>query len=64
MWARLKDGDHAWGKPIVIIVDNTTKGPAEIFASIMEGSKRAVVIGTPTFGNGNIQKKFTLSNNE
>lgn len=58
-----KDGDHAWGKPIVIIVDNTTKGPAEIFASIMEGSKRAVVIGTPTFGNGNIQKKFTLSNN-
>ena len=58
-----KSGDIFSSKPIIIIVDNTTKGPAEIFASIMDGSKRAVVIGTPTFGNGNIQNKFTLSNN-
>ncbi len=58
-----KNGDIFKSKPIIIIVDNTTKGPAEIFASIMDGSKRAVVIGSPTFGNGNIQNKFTLPNN-
>lgn len=57
-----KSGDIFASKPVVIIVDNTTKGVAEIFASIMDGSKRAVVIGTPTFGNGNIQTKFTLPN--
>ena len=58
-----KRGDIFKSKPIVIIVDNSTKGPSEIFASIMDGSKRAVVIGTPTFGNGNLQDKFTLANN-
>ena len=58
-----KKGDLFESKPIVIIVDNTTKGPAEIFASIMDGSKRAVVIGTPTFGSASLQNKFTLPNN-
>ncbi len=58
-----KKGDIFNEKPIVIIVDNTTKGASEIFASIMDGVKRAVVIGTPSFGDGHIQNKFTLPNN-
>ena len=57
-----KNGDILNDKPIIIIADNTTKGPAEIFASIMDGTNRAVIIGTPTFGNGNIQETFTLQN--
>ncbi|MBR1544569.1 MAG: hypothetical protein IJ638_01335 [Alphaproteobacteria bacterium] len=58
-----KAGDIANSLPIIIIVDNTTKGVAEVFASIMDGARRAVVIGTPTFGDGNLQGEFTLPNN-
>ena len=58
-----KRGDIFDEKPVVIIVDNTTKGASEIFASIMDGVRRAVVIGSPTFGDGHIQNKFTLPNN-
>lgn len=58
-----KSGDISNNLPIVIIVNNTTKGASELFASIMEGSNRAIIIGTPTFGNGNIKEKYTLSNN-
>lgn len=58
-----KSGDISNNLPIVIIVNNTTKGTGELFASIMEGTNRAVIIGTPTFGSGNIESKYTLSNN-
>ncbi len=58
-----KSGDILNNKPIVIIVDNTTKGTAELFTSILEGTKRAVVIGSPTFGKGNISETFKLPNN-
>ncbi len=58
-----KDGDIANNIPIVIIANNTTKGTSELFSSIMEGRNRAVIIGTPTFGNGNISEKYTLPNN-
>lgn len=57
-----KSGDISNNLPIVIIIDNTTKGPAEIFASIFEGVNRAVVIGTPSFGIGTISKTFDLPN--
>jgi carboxyl-terminal processing protease len=36
--------------PLVIITDNSTGGAAEIFAGAMKDNKRAVVIGTPTYG--------------
>ena len=55
-----KSGDILNGAPIVILVDNTTKGAAEIFASIFDGRSRAVIIGTPTFGEGTISATYTL----
>ena len=58
-----KSGDILNGAPIVIMVDNTTKGSAEIFASIFDGTKRAVIIGTPTFGEGTIAGTYSLPDN-
>ena len=58
-----KSGDILNNAPIVIMVDNTTKGTAEIFTSILEGRKRAVIIGTPTFGEGTLSNSYTLTDN-
>ena len=58
-----KNGDILNSAPIIIIVDHSTKGIAEIFTSILEGRNRAIIIGTPSFGNGTIAGKFDLSNN-
>lgn len=57
-----KAGDLLNGKPIVVLVDNTTKGEAEIFAFILESNNRAVLVGSPTFGKGTIFETFDLPN--
>ncbi len=57
-----KSGDITNETPIILIVDNTTKGVSELFASIFEGRKRAVIIGTPSFGKTQISDTFELSN--
>ncbi|MDR1009415.1 MAG: hypothetical protein LBL52_04155 [Rickettsiales bacterium] len=56
-----KSGDAANGKPIVVIANNTTRGAAEAFAFILDNKKRAVSVGSPTFGNGNIEQTFDIS---
>ena len=57
-----KSGDILNGKPIIVIADNTTKSEAEILAFILQSKGRAVLIGSPTYGNGTITEKFTLPN--
>ena len=57
-----KSGDILNDKPIVIIADNTTKAEAEIFAFILQSMGRAVLIGSPTFGNGTVKETFDLPN--
>ena len=54
-------GDILSGAPIVVVANNTTRGAAEIFAFALDARKRAVSVGSPTFGNVNIYESFQLS---
>jgi carboxyl-terminal processing protease len=56
-----KGGDILSGLPIVLLIDNSTKGYAEAFALAMEARKRAVLIGSPTYGMGTVEETFALN---
>jgi carboxyl-terminal processing protease len=56
-----KEGDILSGAPIVIIADHTTRGTGEIFAFAMGNRKRAVIMGSLTYGSGYVEDVFELT---
>ncbi|MGA2963677.1 MAG: S41 family peptidase [Candidatus Korobacteraceae bacterium] len=46
--------------PLVVMVNRSTAGPAEIVASAILGNARGDVLGDKTFGSGSIQKVLEL----
>ncbi len=59
---KAKKGDLINGRPMVVLVDQTTASAAEILALSLQQLGRAVVIGTPTFGKGAVQTASDLPN--
>lgn len=49
-------------KPIAVLVNGATSGPAELFACDLRDISQALVIGTKTAGVGTMQELFTLEN--
>jgi carboxyl-terminal processing protease len=47
-------------EPLVVLVDESTGGPAEIVAAAIQDNHRGEVVGVPTFGIGSIQKVIPL----
>jgi carboxyl-terminal processing protease len=47
--------------PIVLLVNRGTASAAEIFAGALQGQKRALIVGTRTYGKDTIQLVFNLS---
>ena len=47
-------------EPLVVLVDESTGGPAEIVAAAIQDNHRGEVVGVPTFGIGSIQKVIAL----
>jgi carboxyl-terminal processing protease len=45
---------------LVVLVDESTGGPAEIVAAAIQDNHRGEVVGVPTFGIGSIQKVIPL----
>ena len=55
-----KAGDGAIALPVTLLVTTGTSGAAELFASALDGNKRAELIGERTLGRAGIQKLVRL----
>lgn len=47
--------------PVILLVNRGTASASEIFAGALQGQKRALLVGTRTFGKDTIQLVFNLS---
>ena len=52
--------DITWNGPLSIMVNHNSASASEILAAAMQDYKRAVIVGTPTFGKGTVQSFLNL----
>jgi carboxyl-terminal processing protease len=55
------NGDYGM-LPLVVLVNGASASAAEIVAAALQENKRALIIGSPSFGKGTIQSIFNLAN--
>ena len=59
---RANNEQNIFNKPIVVLVNGTSASASEILSGALKDNKKAVLVGTKTFGKGLVQKVVPLPN--